>query len=140
MRSSFRDGIFTLGITEIIFIILIFALKDTVRSERLKTIQESFVNIEYTNNHSDSNVTINSWIDGLEYIKKCPKEVGYYIRTCDILEKEKDYESAATLIELGLDFIQISPPPQPLCERLQRYYKHLDKRPKLDIDCNTFYE
>jgi hypothetical protein len=139
-KSSLRDGLITFCITQIFLLILYFFLRNTVQSERLKTITERMGRVENSSKCPNSYVRIINWLDGLTAIEECPREVGYYLTTCDILEKEQDYESAAILIEIGLNFIQISPPPPPLCQRLQRYYKHLSKAPNLDINCNKFHE
>ena len=137
IRSSVRGGLITLIVTQTIFVFVFFSLRNTVKSERIKIIHEYFANP--INDCDNSCYYIDRWIVGLNCIRKCPDEVGYYIQTCDILEKDRDYEAAATLIELGLDFMP-APPPQPLCQRLQKYYESLKNRPRLDSECNKFYD
>lgn len=140
LRNSVRDAIIGFIITEAILILILFSVKDKVKSERLKYINNVILELNvnsFSCKYTDT--FISDWKTGINCIKLCPKEIGYYIKTCDILEKEKDYESAATLIELGLDFIKISPPPSPLCERLQRYYNKLDNRVKIDSNCNKIH-
>lgn len=140
IRNSLRDGFIGFLIMEIICIVLYFNVRNKVQSERYNQIKDTMIKIsEKTIICNPININIRTWKDGMKCIEKCPKEVGYYILTCDLLEKEKDYESAATLIEMGLDFIRISPPPPPLCERLQKYYRHLNNRPQLDKDCNKIH-
>ena len=140
IRNSVRDASIGFMISEIILVLILFSVKDNVKSERLKYINKVMLELDinsFSCNYTDNQIT--DWKTGVNCIKLCPKEIGYYITTCDLLEKEKDYESAVTLIELGLDFIRIFPPPPPLCERLQRYYKMLPNRTMIDNNCNKIH-
>ncbi|GET25516.1 hypothetical protein [Prolixibacter sp. NT017] len=136
IRKATRDAVLGFLISEIILLFILFSVKDEVKSERLKFINESMLSIDPNSFKCEyTDVYISNWKTGMKCILKCPKEIGYYIKTCEMLEKENDIESAATLIELGMDFIKISPPPTQLCEKLQRYYDKLPDRPKLNKDC-----
>jgi len=57
--------------------------------------------------------------DGFEAINRNPQEVGYYLRTAELLEKEKDYERARSVLEQGLD--NFEEPPITICDKLQEY-------------------
>ncbi len=139
-RKSVLQGFISAVLVQLIAIVLFFSIRDKVQEYRLNEIKNVMSKIEYNqNNCVKVGKHINHWKEGLELIEKCPSEVGYYIITVDLIASDKDYESAATLIEYGLDFIQIYPPPEPLCERLQSYYKHLKKRPELNSDCVKFH-
>lgn len=140
IKKSVRDGFYSFLIFELIFILLYFTLKDNVAGYRNKTIKNTMLNINMEISKNEKPIEINSWYSGLKAIEKCPTEIGYYLTTTDYLEKEKDYESAALLIEMGLDFIKISPIPPPLCKKLRIYYKHLKGKPMLPEDCKTFIE
>ena len=140
LRNTTRDAFLGFIISEVILLLLLFSVRNNVKSERLEYIQKAMLSINpssFSCNYTDTDIS--DWRTGLKCIKLCPKEIGYYIKTCDILEREKDFESAATLIELGLDFIKISPPPTQLCERRKRYYDILPNRPRLDDECNKIH-
>jgi hypothetical protein len=140
LRLSLRDGLIGFLFTELILIIILVSVRDKVRSERLNYITEKFSEISTNSAEcSDNGKPITDWKYGLSRIEKCPREVGYYLKTCDLLEDDHDYESAALILELGLDIIRISPPPPPVCERLQRYYKHLPNRPELSKYCDKIH-
>lgn len=140
IRKSLRDGLLSFLIFELLFIVLYISVKDNVSSYRYRVIKETMLKININNDVENRSIEINSWFSGLKAIEKCPSEVGYYLITTDYLEKEKDYESAALLIELGLDFIRQSPIPPPLCKKLRIYYKHLKNKPEITKDCKTFIE
>lgn len=112
-----------------------------VKSYRLDKIKTELSNIslntygckEYTNR-------ISNWNEGLEAIRLCPSQEGYYIKTADLLEKEKDYHSAAILLIMGLDFIQKDPPPIDFCDRLRRYSNYVPNIPTLNEDCIKIHD
>lgn len=141
IRESLKAAVFAGIVLEIILILLFFQVRDYVKEYRLKLITETLSSIPVDVETCDRKIKfISNYRDGLELIKLCPIEVGYYIKTADILEQDRDYESAATLIELGLDIL---PPyetlPMSLCERLLRYYEHLPNRTPLDSDCTKYH-
>ncbi len=141
IRDSVRFGIISSVIFEILMIILFYGVRDKVAKERLNLINETMAVVTTVAEEcSGEGVIIRNWREGLSIIATCPKEVGYYVRTADLLEEERDYNAAATLIEYGLDFIEADAVPPPLCERLIRYYEHLVGRPRLDVECNKYYD
>ncbi len=141
IRESIRDAFIGFVLTVVILLLLHFFVKDRVQTERLNRIYKSMIEINTESfDCSVSNGLITNWQQGLEKIQDCPSEIGFYVKTADLLEKEGDYESAASLIELGLDFITFTKVPVVLCERLQRYYKKLDNRPELGECCEKIHE
>lgn len=100
------------------------------RVERTKSVIDSIPAIvaetpqEQKNPKGNKPVIIDTWERGLEAIKKNPTEIGYYLTTADLLEKEQEYYAAMILLESGLDYFP--EPPLPICERLQLYYEKLD--------------
>lgn len=124
---------------QVLVIILYFAVRDEVQGFRLSTISERLASLRVDAPCHPNEHQITNWRDGLEAIARCPTEVGNYLVTADKLAADRDYESAATLLEMGTDFIQISPLPLPICERLQAYYVHLTRRPRLTKDCTKIH-
>jgi len=135
-------GIFTFVISELILIAAFFFVRDKVQIARLNEIKKVMYSIEEKNYYPPvgQNVFISSWREGLQLIKKNPTEIGLYLKTVKYLEDEKDYESASSLIGLGLDFMHYKKIPTILCDKLQSYYKHLPNRPKLDKGCKKIHE
>uniref|UniRef100_UPI003217A275 hypothetical protein n=1 Tax=uncultured Draconibacterium sp. TaxID=1573823 RepID=UPI003217A275 len=131
--GSVIGGVVSFILCEIIFVMLYFAIRDKVAEFRYSEIKETMLSAQISRVQANPNIT--SWQTGLEAIKDDPNEIGYYIVTTDYLEKEKDYNSAALLIEMGLDFIKKSPIPRPLCDKLRRYYKYLENRPEINDNC-----
>ncbi|MFW6275360.1 MAG: hypothetical protein ACOC2M_01860 [bacterium] len=72
---------------------------------------------------------ITDWRSGIEKIEGCPKEIGYLITTADYLVKDyKNYEAAALILEISLDYLPSNPMPPDICTRLRKYYKHLPNK------------
>lgn len=141
IRESIRDSVIGFVLTVLMLLPLHFLLKDRVQTERLRRINEYMLEISPDSfDCESSNGLITNWQQGVKRIQDCPSEIGYYVKTADLLEKEGDYESAALLIELGLDFITFIDVPVVLCERLQRYYKKLDNRPELGEGCEKIHQ
>lgn len=143
IRESIKNGIIVFLITEAILVGTLFMVRDNFHDARLKEIRTVMSSIPVRNHYPsvDQTVFISSWRQGLRLISKNPSEVGLYISTVKYLEEDKDYESAATLIELGLDFIKFQEIPVALCEKLRIYYRHLPRnRPKLDEDCRKIHQ
>lgn len=142
IAKSFVSGIVSFIISELILIAAFFIIRDEVKTARLNEITKEMNSIEMRNSYENINqgVVISSWREGLKFIRKNPTEIGYYIKTVKYLEEDNDYESAATLLELGLDFMNYNKIPTVICDKLQLYYKHLPNRPKLDKDCNKIHE
>jgi hypothetical protein len=139
--SSIRNGIIASVSFQLALIIIFFVVRGKVQKERLDIIFRTMSTIEASSSGCEAKaVNISNWREGLKCIKRCPTEAGYYIKTADLLEADRDYESAATLIEMGLDIIRQEPPSPPLCERLKRYYRHLPNRTTLDEKCGKFHE
>lgn len=140
IRRSIVENLAGFIILQIFFIIMYFVIKDKVSIYRYSKIEEVMLHINVTLDAVPELITISSWQTGLKAIQNNPTEVGFYIATADYLEKEKDYESAALLIEIGLDYIKQTPIPPPLCKKLKFYYRNLKNRPRITDDCETFIE
>ena len=119
-----------------------FTIRDNVQNYRLTEIKTVMASIKIKTKYEpiDQGIYISNWRTGLGLIRKNPTEVALYVKTTQYLEDDKDYESAATLIELGLDFMEYEEIPIVLCEKLQNYYRHLPNRPKLDKDCRKIHD
>lgn len=137
LSNSLKTGSVGSILTLIIYIIIFYSVKDKVQTERFNRIEEVMLAIDHNNlNCITERTPISDWKSGLVKINKCPTNIGYYLKTCDFLEKEKDYESAAFLLEVGLDFIDYKEDiPVPICQRLQKYYKILKNKPSLNENC-----
>jgi len=140
LRKSIKENIIVFFFLQIFFVLMYFVIKDKVATYRYSKIEEAMLHVKINTDVSNMNIKISSWQTGLKAIQYNPREVGYYLKTTDYLEKEKDYRSAALLIEMGLDYIKQSPIPPPLCKKLKSYYKYLEDRPKITDDCETFIE
>jgi len=143
IRESITNGIIVFFITEAILVGTLFMVRDNFHDARLREIRTVMSGIPVRNHYRsvDQPVFISGWRQGLRLISQNPSEVGLYISTVKYLEEDKDYESAATLIELGLDFIEFQEIPVVLCEKLLIYYEHLrGNRPKLDKDCRKIHQ
>ena len=105
---------------------------DRLRVARLQskaTIPWAFASAAERN--STAKVTNPIAATGLDAIRINPSEVGYYLRTAELLEQERDHASARALIELGMN--HFDEPPLELCESLQRNYAilNLSDRPQM---------
>lgn len=83
---------------------------------------------------------ISTWEDGLNRIKGCPSNEGYYLTTADRLESLEDYRSAAMVLGSAIDILKDNPPSLTICEQLNRYYKLMGDKPRVTKDCIKFYE
>jgi hypothetical protein len=112
-----------------------------VREYRLQTVVKTMSAITAKGEgHSPENRRIETWRQGLGAISRHPSEVGYYVKTADLLIKLNDYEAAATLIELGLDILDLDPPPDPLCIKLKWLYERLPNRTPIDDRCHKYHQ
>ncbi len=129
-----------LTVAVIIFLIFSACLAQNSKNDnKLEIIKKTMFSIQDVSTPCKKIEKITTWQEGISLIKKYPREISYYCKTADLLAKDKDYESATTLIELGLDFIKQNPVPPELCKRLKKYYKHLKDRPTLDNNCNKLH-
>ena len=141
MKCSLLKGAISFVLFEILLIIAFFPIRNRVHKARLNIIISTMSKIDTTQAKNDfKKYKISTWKQGLKHIENNPKEVGYYMKTADILADDRDYESAASLIEMGLDFIKKDPPPLPLSERLKGYYSHLKNRRKIDDNYRPVHE
>lgn len=83
---------------------------------------------------------ISTWRDGLNKIKRCPSNEGYYLATANRLERIDDYRSAAMVLGSAIDILNDDPPSITICEQLNRYYKILGNKPSVTKDCIKFHD
>ena len=140
VKKSLKLQILSSVLFQIIVTMLYLAVRDGIHDYRKGVITSGMTQIQKQYGPCvNKAVPIDHWKTGLEQIILCPSEVGYYIKTADLLAADRDFESATTLIEFGLDFIEQEPIPEPLCQRLRMYYEHVRNRPNLDSSCNKFH-
>ncbi len=138
--QSLVGGIATFVLTEVVCLLIFLLVRGEVHQERLHHIENTMSAVRARPRQCNVDATpIRKWKQGIELISRCPLEIGYYAKTADLLIKKKDYEAAATLIELGLDFLQYDPPPDPLCSRLKLLYELLPNRTKINTNCRKYH-
>lgn len=112
----------TFTVTVIVCYVLLLGIRGRVGDYRQQRIYELYRTLDQASTRSRGETTshVRSWRDGLDAIRSNPQEIGYYMRTGELLENEHDYRSAITLLELGLNHFE--DPPVILCSQLERYY------------------
>ena len=86
-------------------------------------------------------VPISKLEDGLDKIADCPSEEDHYLETADwLVENIKDYEAAAFVLGRAIDILRQESPSLPICNRLKKYYEHLENKPRLDENCIKIHE
>ena len=83
-------------------------------------------------------IYIDNWRDGLRAIGSDPKEIGYYLRTAELLEEKNDPESAMHVLEFG--FYHFDGAPLDVCQMLQGYYEGRSDRPSIANGCLKIIE